>query len=100
MLVRSFLHRFGFRYRLYVKSLPGKPDIVLPKYKTIIEVRGYFWHRHPGCKEATTPLTNIDFWRDKFDRNVARDLKTEAELTSLGWRYLVVWQCEVEKRLS
>ena len=96
MALRSFLHRAGFRYRLHVKTLPGKPDIVLPKYKTVIEVRGCFWHRHPGCKEATTPSTHIEFWQKKFDGNVARDQKTEAELTALGWNYIAVWECELK----
>jgi len=97
MLVRSFLHRHGFRFRLHVKTLPGKPDIVLPKYRTVIEVRGCFWHRHPGCKEATMPSTNTDFWQEKFAENVARDQKTEAELTALGWNYISVWECELKK---
>jgi len=96
MALRSFLHRAGFRYRIHVKTLPGKPDIVLPKYKTVIEVRGCFWHRHPGCKEATTPSTHIEFWQKKFDGNVARDKKTEAELTALGWNYIAVWECELK----
>ena len=70
LLVRSWLHRHGFRFRLHVKSLPGTPDIVLPKYRTVIEVRGCYWHRHPGCKFAYTPKSNSDFWNAKFDHNV------------------------------
>ena len=98
-IVRSFLHRNGFRFRLHVKDLPGKPDIVLPKYKTVIEVRGCYWHRHEGCKDATTPSTNTDFWQKKFAENVARDKRTEQELKALGWNVIVVWECEVEKNL-
>ena len=98
-IVRSFLHRNGFRFRLHVKDLPGKPDIVLPKYKTAIEVRGCYWHRHEGCKNATTPSTNAEFWQKKFAENVARDQSTEQKLKGLGWNVIVVWQCEVEKNL-
>ena len=94
-LVRSFLHRNGFRFRLHVKDLPGKPDIVLPKYKTAIEVRGCYWHRHEGCKDATTPSTNTEFWQKKFAENVARDKRTEQDLKALGWNVIVVWECEI-----
>jgi DNA mismatch endonuclease (patch repair protein) len=96
MQVRSFLHRHGFRFRVHVKNLPGKPDIVLPKYKTAIEVRGCFWHRHEGCKVATTPKSNVEFWQEKFERNVERDKRTEKELRQLGWRVIVVWTCELK----
>lgn len=96
-IVRSFLHRNGFRFRLHVKDLPGKPDIVLPKYKTVIEVRGCFWHRHPGCKSATNPSSNVDFWQKKFAANVSRDERTEQELKKLGWNVIVVWECETDK---
>lgn len=96
MAVRSFLRRSGFRFRLHVKSLPGKPDIVLPKYKTIIDVKGCFWHRHPGCKDATMPSSHVKFWQEKFDMNIARDKRTEAELTALGWIYITVWECELK----
>ena len=98
-IVRSFLHRNGFRFRLHAKDLPGKPDIVLQKYKTVIEVRGCYWHRHEGCKDATTPSTNTEFWQKKFAENVARDQSTEQKLKGLGWNVIVVWQCEVEKNL-
>ena len=94
--VRSFLFRQGFRFRLHVKKLPGHPDIVLPKYRTVIEVRGCFWHRHAGCKRATTPSTNVEFWREKFERNVDRDEKTEKQLKELGWNLIVVWECELK----
>ena len=98
-IVRSFLHRNGFRFRLHVKDLPGKPDIVLPKYKTVIEVRGCFWHRHEGCKDATTPSTNAVFWQKKFAENVARDKRTKQDLKSLGWNVIVVWECEVKRNI-
>lgn len=97
MIVRSFLHMQGFRFRLHVKLLPGHPDIVLAKYKTVVEVRGCFWHRHPGCSQATTPSTNVEFWQEKFKRNVERDKKTERQLKELGWNLIVVWGCELEK---
>ena len=94
MLVRSFLHRNGFRFRLHVKDLPGHPDIVLPKYKTVIEVRGCFWHRHSGCKYATMPSSNTEFWQAKFKQNTKRDKKHAKELKALGWKLIVVWGCE------
>ena len=97
MIVRSFLHRNGFRFRLHVKDLPGHPDIVLPKYKTVIEVRGCFWHRHKGCKKATTPSTNTEFWQAKFKQNIKRDRKHSRELKALGWKLIVVWGCETAK---
>lgn len=95
--VRSFLFRHGFRFRLHVKNLPGHPDIVLPKYQTVVEVRGCFWHRHPACRQATTPSTNVEFWQEKFKRNVARDRVTERRLKELGWKLIVIWQCELKK---
>ena len=94
--VRSFLHRRGLRFRLHVKNLPGRPDIVLPKYKTIVEVRGCFWHRHPGCKMATTPLSNTAYWDAKFKRNVERDRRNELMLSELGWRVIIVWECQLK----
>lgn len=98
MLVRSFLFRNGFRFRLHVKSLPGHPDIVMAKYRTVVEVRGCFWHRHPGCKVATTPSSNVDFWQEKFRKNVERDAEHTAELKRLGWNLIVVWDCETAKK--
>lgn len=95
LLVRSWLHRNGFRFRLHVKDLPGTPDIVLPKYKTIIEVRGCYWHRHPGCKFAYTPKSNPDFWNAKFAENVKRDTLTDNALKELGWRVIIIWECEI-----
>ena len=98
MIVRSFLHRNRFRFRLHVKSLPGTPDIVLPKYKTVIEVRGCYWHRHSGCKRTTTPSTNTEFWQKKFAENIARDKQIEDELQKLGWRVIIVWECELNNK--
>ncbi|MBR4491736.1 MAG: DNA mismatch endonuclease Vsr [Bacteroidales bacterium] len=98
MLVRSYLHRNGFRFRLHVKNLPGHPDIVLPRYKTVVEVRGCFWHRHPGCKATTSPSSNTEFWEEKFKRNVERDKQHAEELKVLGWNLIVVWECETSKK--
>ena len=97
ILVRSFLHRYGFRFRLHRNDLPGHPDIVLPKYQTVIEVRGCFWHQHPGCKAARIPKSHEAFWRDKFARNVKRDKRTEKLLKKLGWHLIVIWECELKK---
>lgn len=93
--VRSLLHRLGFRFRLHRKDLPGKPDIVLPKYKTVVLVHGCFWHRHPGCKCATTPGTRKDFWKRKFEDNILRDKLVREKLQELDWNIVVVWQCEL-----
>ncbi|HEX6860988.1 MAG TPA: very short patch repair endonuclease [Caulobacteraceae bacterium] len=95
--LRSMLHRAGFRFRLHPKNLPGRPDIVMPKYKTAIMVHGCFWHRHPGCRNATTPTTRREFWQAKFDANVYRDRKVEQQLVDLGWRVITVWECELKK---
>ena len=97
MQVRSALHRAGYRFRLHVKDLPGKPDIVLPKYKTVIFVHGCFWHRHKGCSNATMPSTNQELWKKKFQQNVERDKREQAELKKLGWKVIVVWECKAEK---
>jgi len=94
LLIRSALHRKGYRFRLHCSYLPGKPDIVLPRYRTAIDVRGCFWHRHPGCRKATTPSTNADYWKEKFRRNVQRDRKNKASLQKMGWKTIVVWECE------
>lgn len=94
LAVRSAIHAAGFRFTLHNKKLPGSPDIVLPRYKTAIEVRGCFWHRHPGCRFATTPATNREFWQTKFRENVRRDARNQEALKSAGWRLLVVWECE------
>ena len=87
----------GYRFRLHVKDLPGKPDIVLPKYKTVIFVNGCFWHRHEGCKYASTPTTNVDFWEAKFKENTTRDKQKTVLLESDGWKVVVLWTCEIKK---
>jgi DNA mismatch endonuclease, patch repair protein len=92
--VRRYLHAAGLRFRLHDKRLPGRPDIVLPAYRTAIFVHGCFWHRHPGCSLTTNPATNTPFWRLKFDRNVKRDSRKTDALRALGWRVLVIWECE------
>jgi len=93
--VRSALFKAGLRYRVDVHDLPGKPDIVLKRYRTVVFVHGCFWHRHPGCKLAYTPKSRNDFWEAKFERNVERDREVETQLRQAGWRYLVIWECEV-----
>lgn len=95
LIVRRSLHSRGFRYRLHDRRFPGKPDIVLPKYRTVIFVHGCFWHRHEGCPKATTPATRPDFWKAKFRRNVERDQENREAVRRLGWRPLVVWECQL-----
>lgn len=94
--LRKALHRLGFRFRVHRTGLPGKPDMVLAKYRTVIFVHGCFWHRHPGCKVATTPKSNTEFWTDKFSRNVTRDMRVTKQLEDEGWRVITVWECEVD----
>ena len=95
-IIRSLLHRMGYRFRLHVKNLPGKPDIVLPKYKTVIFVHGCFWHRHPKCKYAYTPKSRIEFWEKKFADNIARFKIVKKELKHLKWNVLIIWECEIK----
>jgi DNA mismatch endonuclease (patch repair protein) len=97
MLVRKFLHANGFRYRLHVKDLPGKPDIVLPKYKTVIFVHGCFWHGHENCKYAQLPSTNREFWEKKINRNIELDILNGYKLLEAGWRTINLWQCDLRK---
>jgi len=94
--VRSLLHALGYRFRLCRRDLPGKPDIVLPRFKTVVLVHGCFWHGHPGCRRATIPTTNREFWATKIAGNQARDARVEAELKRLGWSVVVIWQCELK----
>lgn len=95
--VRSALHNAGYRFRLHRKDMPGKPDIVLPKYKTVILIHGCFWHRHSGCSKASEPKTNKDYWLNKFQRNIDRDSKTKQQLQDLNWNVIVLWECEIRK---
>ena len=97
MIVRRLLHAMGVRYRLHRATLPGKPDIVLGPRRLVIFVHGCFWHRHPGCREATMPAANRDFWLAKLEGNAARDLRHRAALRKLGWRVAVIWECETKQ---
>jgi DNA mismatch endonuclease, patch repair protein len=97
IIVRSILHRMGYRFRLHVKNLPGRPDIVLPKYKTAIFVHGCFWHRHRGCKNCTTPSNRRDFWITKLEGNATRDRLHRKSLKKLGWQAFTIWECEIKK---
>ena len=96
MRVRRAAHGLGLRYRLYRRDLPGTPDLVFPKHRVVVFVHGCFWHRHPGCKKATSPKSRVGFWQSKFDRNVARDRQTVEELESLGWKVAIIWECETK----
>lgn len=98
--VRQYLFSQGFRYRKNVSTLPGKPDVVLKKYHAVIFINGCFWHRHPGCKEAYMPKSRVDFWKNKFDRNVQNDALCKNELIKSGWRVFVVWECEVKRHFE
>lgn len=95
LALRRELHRLGLRYRLHGASLPGRPDLVLRKYKAVVFVHGCFWHRHGGCKIASTPKSNTEFWLKKFEGNVARDKRSCSLLAAEGWRVFVVWECEL-----
>jgi DNA mismatch endonuclease (patch repair protein) len=98
LALRKALFARGFRYRVNVPNLPGKPDIVLPKYKTVIFLHGCFWHRHEGCKYAYTPKTNTKFWVDKITSNAERDKANTEKLTALGWNVIRVWECEIRHK--
>jgi DNA mismatch endonuclease (patch repair protein) len=97
LIVRSFFHRAGLRFRLHAK-LPGKPDLVLPRRNTAIFVHGCFWHRHGGCRFTTTPANNAAFWREKFAGNVRRDISAQRQLQEIGWRVEVIWECQLSER--
>ncbi len=96
MLVRKFLHANGFRYRLHVKDLPGKPDIVLPKYRTVIFVHGCFWHGHEGCKYYVVPKTKTEWWLNKINSNIANDNKVVDSLKKQGWKIITLWECDLK----
>ena len=96
--VRKLLHSMGYRFRLHRKDLPGSPDIVLPKYKTVIFVHGCFWHRHKNCKYASTPKTRQEFWEAKFRENINRDKLNQENLSSKGWKIIIVWECEIKDK--
>ncbi len=95
IIIRKLLFSKGFRYRKNVKSLPGKPDIVLPKHKTIIFVHGCFWHQHEGCRKSYRPTSNVEFWNKKLDRNMERDATNTQLLKDAGWKVITVWECEI-----
>lgn len=99
MKLRRALHKIGLRYRLHDRNLPGSPDIVFPRFGAVLFVHGCFWHRH-GCKATTTPATNAEFWRDKFEENMARDRRNVEALLNLGWRVAVVWECSLKGRTA
>lgn len=98
--VRKYLFSKGYRYRKNDKRFPGRPDVVLPKYHTVIFVHGCFWHRHPGCKDSTTPKTRTEFWLDKFEKNVTSDRAHCEALESTGWNVIILWECDINKRFE
>ena len=98
--VRKYLFSKGFRFRKNVATLPGKPDVVLPKYKTVIFIHGCYWHRHPGCKYAYTPKSNVEFWQKKFAVNVANDEKDRRQLEEDGWTVITLWECDITRRFD
>lgn len=100
MIVRKYLFSRGLRFRVQVRRLPGTPDIVLPKYKTVIFVNGCFWHSHEGCKYFRLPKSNIEFWKDKIERNIERDKESMRALLDLGWKVIRVWECELRNKVN
>jgi DNA mismatch endonuclease, patch repair protein len=100
LVLRQAMHKRGFRFRLHVKQLPGRPDLLFPKYKAAVFVHGCFWHRHPNCRYATTPATRTEFWRAKFAANVARDSLLLMELINHGWRVAIVWECSLRNSVG
>lgn len=98
--LRSALFSLGYRFRIHVNTLPGKPDIVLPKFKLIIFVHGCFWHYHRKCKEGRIPSTNSIYWKQKLEKNVFRDRKSIQQLRKIGWKVITVWECEIERKID
>ena len=94
IVVRSIIHRMGFRFRLHQRDLPGTPDIVLPRHSKVIFIHGCFWHSHKGCSRSKRPTTNVEFWNSKIEGNIERDKRSCRSLRRMGWKVLVVWQCE------
>lgn len=99
-LLRSAIHRKGFRFRKNVSKLPGTPDIVLPKFKTVIFINGCFWHQHHGCLQAVMPKTNKQYWEGKLHKNIIRDSNNNDHLSTLGWKVITVWECELKNNLE
>ena len=97
LIVRTLLHRAGYRFKANDKTLPGRPDLVLPKYDMVIFIHGCFWHRHKNCKQASTPKTNQAFWQEKFSNNQRKDARAKRQLNALGWRVMTIWECRVMK---
>ena len=100
IVVRRIAHGLGFRFRLYRKDLPGRPDMSFPRHRVVVFVHGCFWHRHDGCKYAYTPKTRVRFWTEKFSQNVARDRRNEELLHNLGWLVHVIWECETRDKTT
>lgn len=100
IIVRKYLFSRGLRFRVQVKKLPGNPDIVLPKYKTVIFVNGCFWHGHEGCKYFRLPKSNVEFWKEKIERNIERDRESMQALLDLGWKVIRVWECELRNKAN
>jgi len=98
IFIRRLVHELGYRYRLHRKDLPGKPDLVFPKYKKVIFINGCFWHGHKNCKRAKLPETNNQFWKEKIEKNIINDKANQKELKRLGWDYLIVWQCDIKRK--
>ena len=95
-VIRALLHKEGFRFRIHRTDLPGKPDIILPKYKTVIFVHGCFWHRHENCKRASTPSSRLEYWLPKFQKTIIRDIQNIIKLEERGWKVIVIWECEIK----
>lgn len=97
MVVRRYLHSKGLRYKLHDKTLPGRPDLVFPRYRAVVQVHGCFWHQHRGCRYAYMPKSNRTFWREKLAGNSKRDARNDRDLRKLGWRVFTIWECEVSE---
>jgi DNA mismatch endonuclease (patch repair protein) len=100
ILVRSIVHRLGFRFRIGPTTVPGKPDLVLQRHRKVILVHGCFWHQHPGCRRSSRPQSRVKFWNAKLDRNIRRDKDVMAQLVEEGWSFLIVWECETTNRAN